>query len=87
MSTPVNRSQLELYILGELDDAAAGEVERLVAEDPAWAAALQAEAQLEMAVFQVADAAPLAAEAPVAAVAKAPAPTLKRNSSAPFSPT
>ena len=76
MRTPVNRSQLELYILGELDDAAAGEVERLVAEDPAWAAALQAEAQLEMAVFQVADAAPLAAEAPVAAVAKAPTPTL-----------
>lgn len=74
MSTPVNRSQLELYILGELDDAASAEVERLVAVDPAWAAALQAEAQLEMAVFEVADAAPSPVAESVAA--KAPSPTL-----------
>lgn len=75
MSTPVNPSQLELYILGELDDAASAEVERLVAEDPAWAAALQAEAQLEMAVFEVADAAPSPVAESVAAAVKAPSPS------------
>ena len=67
MATAVDNELLQLYILGELDDASAAKVEALVADDPAWAKALQAEAQLEMAMFTVVDAVPTSA-------APAPAP-------------
>jgi anti-sigma factor RsiW len=63
MSAQVDRELLQLYVLGELDDARSAEVERLVAADPAWAEALQAEATLEVALFDVVDAAPEAAPA------------------------
>ena len=57
MARPVDRDLLGLYLLGELGDRASEEVEHLVAEDAAWAAALQEEAQLEMQLFEVAEAA------------------------------
>ncbi len=63
---PVDRELLSRYLAGELDDARGAEVEANVAADPAWAAALQREAQVEMMLFEVADAAPVAEAAPVA---------------------
>ena len=68
MSAQVDHELLQLYVLGQLDDARSAEVERRVAEDPAWAEALQAEATLEVAMFEVVDAAPaVAVEAPAVA--------------------
>lgn len=58
MSAQVDRELLQLYVLGELDDARSAEVERLVEAEPAWAEALQAEATLEVSLFDVVDAAP-----------------------------
>lgn len=66
MSTPVDRDLLQLYVLGELDDARSAEVEQKVAEDPAWAEALQAEATLEVGLFEVMDEVPAAVVAPAA---------------------
>jgi hypothetical protein len=73
MSKPVDRDTLALYLLEELDDRATAEVERLVSEDPEWAAALQEEAQFELAMFEVADAA-AARRMPVVVPAEPEAP-------------
>jgi hypothetical protein len=69
----VDRDKLALYVMGELDDAGVAEVERRVAEDPAWAAALAEEAKLELAMFEVAQAAPRTAPAKQAVAAPQPA--------------
>jgi anti-sigma factor RsiW len=53
----VDRELLRRYLSGELDDAGTTEVERHVAESQAWADALTEEAQVELALFEVADAA------------------------------
>jgi hypothetical protein len=71
MNRPVDRDQIALYLLDELNDTATADVERLVADDANWAAALQEEAQMDMAIYAVVDEA-LAQEAAVAGVQTSP---------------
>lgn len=60
MSPEVDHTLIARYLAGELDDAASADVEEQVASSPEWASALQKEAQLEMALFEVVDAIPTA---------------------------
>lgn len=64
MGRPVDEELVARFVLRETDDRETAEVKRLVREDPAWAAALQREAALDVAIFEALD---LAAKPAVAA--------------------
>lgn len=68
MSRPVDADLVARFVLRETTDAEAAEVTRLVAEDPAWKAELQAQALLDVHMHEAFDA--LRAEVPGAAPAR-----------------
>lgn len=68
MSRPVDADLVARFVLRETTDAEAAEVTRLVAEDPAWKAELQAQALLDLHMHEAFDA--LRAERPATAPAR-----------------
>lgn len=72
MSRPVDADLVARFVLRETTDAEAAEVTRLVAEDPAWKAELQAQALLDVHMHEAFDAlrADSRAERPAAAPAR-----------------
>ena len=68
MSRPVDADLVARFVLRETTDAEAAEVTRLVAEDPAWKAELQAQALLDVHMHEAFDA--LRAEKPATAPAR-----------------